>query len=148
MTAASITVPELLSSRGGFTPRRMEKKFDTGEGLRFWRAMRDLSQEELAAKVGCGQNFVSMLENGERDWSSDWLRRFATALQVTPNDLLTYTPAANVKEAAHVNIWRQLDEDDRDRATRLLSSLSQPEAGFVHQSQEVTPPPRRRRRRH
>jgi transcriptional regulator with XRE-family HTH domain len=90
--------------------------------LRAWREHREMTQEELAEKVGTTANMIHYLETGERGLSAKWLRRLAPALKTTPGHLLEHDP--NQLPADILDIWAGIDERDRRTALRMLESLS------------------------
>jgi transcriptional regulator with XRE-family HTH domain len=53
-----------------------------GQTLKLLRIRADLQQKDLAAALGVTANYVSLVENGHRDPSLPFLRRFATQLNV------------------------------------------------------------------
>jgi transcriptional regulator with XRE-family HTH domain len=56
--------------------------------LRMYRTARKLSQEELAARVGLSQTFLSQVECGSRNVSLDKIEMLAEALQIDVVELL------------------------------------------------------------
>lgn len=59
-----------------------------GENVRRYRLAAKLSQEELAARMGVEQGYVSYLEAGRRNPTIVTLWHAATALKVKPSQLL------------------------------------------------------------
>jgi XRE family transcriptional regulator, aerobic/anaerobic benzoate catabolism transcriptional regulator len=59
-----------------------------GKRIRVHRAIRDLSQEELARSAGVTRNFVSAIERGAQGLDAVRLRRVAAALHVRLEELL------------------------------------------------------------
>lgn len=59
------------------------------KNLRQLRAMRALSQEELADRAGINRNYVGMLEREEHAASIDMLEKLALALEIAPAELLS-----------------------------------------------------------
>lgn len=90
--------------------------------LQQWREYCGFTQEELAEKVGTTKSVISLLENEKRPLSSKWLRRLADALKTTPGRILDVDP--NETGAEILNIWDHMKNDDRERAVRLLRSLT------------------------
>lgn len=86
--------------------------------LRAWRMYRDeMTQEELARRVGTSANMIGYLEAGERGLSAKWLRRLADALETTPGALLDIDP-----EEADMNvveIW--LPKMNREKRLQLAA---------------------------
>ncbi|MFI1562854.1 helix-turn-helix domain-containing protein [Streptomyces sp. NPDC020490] len=73
-----------------------------GERIRHWRTERGLLMRQLAETADIGQPFLSKIERGEASPSMLSLYRIATALDVTPGDLLpvvTPRPGATVVRA-------------------------------------------------
>jgi transcriptional regulator with XRE-family HTH domain len=61
--------------------------------IRRWRLRRHLQQAVLGAQVGVSASTISAYEHGDVDIPSSRLCRLAQALQVTLNDLVTWTEA-------------------------------------------------------
>lgn len=90
--------------------------------LKQWREFRSLKQEELADKIGTTKAVISLLENEKRPLSSKWLRKLADVLGTTPGRILDIDP--NETGAEVLDIWDHMQFDDRERAVRLLRSLT------------------------
>ena len=73
-------------------------KQQVGHSIRVRRAVLEISQGELAEKVGISQGFLSLLEQGKRSLDLDLLERIASALQCPINQLLP--PEERLREAA------------------------------------------------
>ena len=56
-------------------------KQQVGYHIRVRRAVLEMSQSELAEKVGISQGFLSLLEQGKRSLDLDLLEQIASALQ-------------------------------------------------------------------
>lgn len=59
-----------------------------GENVRYYRKLKGMTQEQLAADAGMERSYVSDLERGTRNPSVLALGRLAHALNVEPNKLL------------------------------------------------------------
>ena len=59
-----------------------------GKRLRVMRAIREMSQDELAEAAGVSRNFISAIERGTQGLDAVRLRRLAVALRVKLADLL------------------------------------------------------------
>ncbi|TJY56199.1 helix-turn-helix transcriptional regulator [Sinimarinibacterium sp. CAU 1509] len=70
--------------------RRPAKKLREllGVNVRRLRQEKRLTQEELCARAGMGQSYLSQLESGAKSVSIDVLDKLARALGVTPDQLL------------------------------------------------------------
>lgn len=62
---------------------------DIGHRVRALREERSWTQTELAKRVGMHQAHLANIENGRKKPSVEMLAKLATALDVTPNDLMT-----------------------------------------------------------
>ena len=61
--------------------------------LRAWRERAELTQSELAEKVGTKAGVISELESGKTGLSDKWLNRLAPVLGTRPGFLLEFDPA-------------------------------------------------------
>jgi transcriptional regulator with XRE-family HTH domain len=68
-----------MATRLGVKIRRLRERLNDRRGI---------SQEELANKVGVTQQYVALLEKGERKPSLDTLRKLAKALDVAVGELV------------------------------------------------------------
>ncbi|MBX9728636.1 MAG: helix-turn-helix domain-containing protein [Sphingopyxis sp.] len=75
---------------------------DLPNRIRFWRQKRKLTLETLGERNGMTRANLSRFETGGRTLSIEWLRRIATALDLSVADLL----------APKDNPW-QLNDDER-----------------------------------
>lgn len=57
-----------------------------------WREALELSQEDVADRMGTSGASVSRVENGETPYTQDWLEALSDALGVSEPDLLTRDP--------------------------------------------------------
>ncbi len=58
-----------------------------GLNIRMRRHILDLTQRELAAKIGCSARTLSLMERGQRDISVETLMRLCRALSCSTKDL-------------------------------------------------------------
>lgn len=89
--------------------------------LKAWREFRELSQEQLAEKVGTTGSVISMLEAGERGLSAKWLRKLAPALQTTPGHLLDHDPQE--MDADIIDIWMHADNRQRRQISEVAKAI-------------------------
>lgn len=54
-----------------------------GQALRFLRGMKDLTQEELASKVGVNPSYISLLENNQKNPSFAMVQNICKALGIS-----------------------------------------------------------------
>lgn len=99
--------------------------------LRAARELREMSQEQVAAKAGLQSSAVSHFETGTRKPSFENLRRLADALEVNTDYLLGRVddPAS---EAAQGELYRklgQLSAADRDTIKLFVDGLAKKKKG-------------------
>lgn len=82
-----------------------------GERLRHYRRTNNLSQKELADKLGCTKSSISMYENNQRQPRLDMLSEMARLFRVDMNTLLEW----KAQEDPHC----ELSEDERDQLADL-----------------------------
>ena len=77
----------------------------TTNPLRAWRLRSDLSQEELAERLGTNKSTVSRLETNARGASNELLLKIAEVTRgaVTPNDMLGWTAGAGEQLAVRAS---------------------------------------------
>ena len=90
--------------------------------LRAWREFRELTQEQLAEKVGTTAAVISLLESGKRGLSLKWLLRFSGPLQATPGFILDHQPEDLPTEV--LDVWAAIPEDMHDQALEILRTFS------------------------
>lgn len=95
--------------------------------LRAWREFRQLTQEELANKVGTTAAVISLLENGQRGLSAAWLTRFAPHLKVSPGFLLDHSPGDLTTDI--LNTWASIPEEHQSEALAVLQRYSADRTG-------------------
>lgn len=61
----------------------------------YWRLQRKWSQEEFAYRLKSSSQYVSDIENGKRNISSDYMDRLAIVLNIEPHELLIERPAVS-----------------------------------------------------
>jgi len=61
-----------------------------GKRLAFFRKLRDMTQAELAEKVGLSSNFIALIENGRRAPSFETLERLMEVLKVNVNQIFNF----------------------------------------------------------
>ena len=71
----------------------VDRLLDDEHPLKVWREHRGLSRAELAGMTGFTPGHIGHLETGRRHGTPDTLRRLATALDVSVDDLVPVEPA-------------------------------------------------------
>lgn len=59
-----------------------------GAKIVYYRKLRNMSQKELARKIGITRQHLSSIENGRANWTIDILWHIAKELLISPNDIL------------------------------------------------------------
>lgn len=96
-------------------------KNDGPNHLKAWRDFRELTQAELAERVGTNQNMIGYLESGDRGLSAKWLRRLAPALKTTPGFLLDHDPRELPRDL--LEIWLKADERQKRQITDIAKTI-------------------------
>ncbi len=88
-----------------------ESAIRTGRRIVHWRRHRRLSQAELAAISGLGDNTISSYENGKTSPNAERLQILAQALEVSPGELVGELPTTSVASAdAALQDWPCLED--------------------------------------
>ena len=58
-----------------------------GLKIKFYRNLRDLTQEVLAEKIDCSVNYLSLIENGRKNISLKMIYRISTALDISASKI-------------------------------------------------------------
>ena len=90
--------------------------------LRHWREFREMTQEELADKIGTTKAVISLLENEKRPLSSKWLRKLADVLDTQPGHILDHDP--NELPSDVFDLWSRIGKTDRAQAARILRTFA------------------------
>ena len=77
--------------------------YKLGDRIRFFRQQEKLSQEDLSEKSGIGVVHISNIENGNTKPGVDVIVSIATALNVTPNQLLIDSLPENAQNKNDLN---------------------------------------------
>lgn len=94
--------------------------------LREWREHRQLTQEQLADRIGISRVMVSKIERGLNPYHQAFLEAAAAALMCEPADLL-------VRDPSHPDpiwtVWERIPPVDRPRALAILRALTGDKTG-------------------
>ncbi|MBO6901395.1 MAG: helix-turn-helix transcriptional regulator [Rhizobiaceae bacterium] len=88
--------------------------------IRQWRLFRNLTQEQLAERVGVTIGTISQLETGRINYRQPLLEELAWALRCRPGDLLNVDPTT---DGAFWSIWETLEPEQREQATRIIETF-------------------------
>ena len=75
----------------------MDHDVTLGEWLRRRRRVLDLTQQELAQRVGCGVTTIRKIEAGERRPSKDLAAQLAACLELAPEEHATFIAFARAE---------------------------------------------------
>jgi transcriptional regulator with XRE-family HTH domain len=88
--------------------------------LKQWREYRDLTQEQLAERVGWSVGNVSQLERGLQGYSQEGLEALADALNCDPGQLLTVDPTG---DDAIWSIWERAKPAERTMIVNVAKTI-------------------------
>lgn len=90
--------------------------------LAAWRLYRHMTQDELAAEIGCSVASVGHWENGARRLTDKWLPKLSKALNAPSGYILDQDP--NEIPTNILDIWAAIPDDDKPAAIRMLEGLT------------------------
>lgn len=88
--------------------------------MKEWRLYREMTQADLAAKIGVAISTISQLERFEQGYSQATLEALAEALRCEPGDLLMINPMSDG------SVWRileRLSPEDRQQVARIADTF-------------------------
>lgn len=88
--------------------------------LREWRQYRNLTQDQLADRIGISRVMVSKIERGLNPYHQAFLEAAAEALMCEPADLLVRDPS---KPEAIWSIWESIPPTVRPQAIAILKTF-------------------------
>ena len=96
-----------------------------GERIKFWRQQKNLTQEQLAEKVGVTPGFISLIEIGKRRVSLESLLSICTELEITLNELLVgnQIPQPSDYNAEFAELISKLDEADKQLLFEITKAV-------------------------
>jgi transcriptional regulator with XRE-family HTH domain len=108
---------------------RRRQQFRVGEKIRELRKERNLTQAELAAKVGVQQSDLCRMETGEYRVSLDILFRILGIFGMNIGEFFQEQEGAADGEQEILALWRRLDRRGREEALNFLRFKCRQEAG-------------------
>lgn len=95
--------------------------------LKAWREWAEMTQEELAAKVGTNNSVISLIESGNRKLSDKWAHRLAPHIRkgtmvVMPGWLLDHHPDDISRDI--FSLWAGIPDEMKPQARRVLETFS------------------------
>lgn len=92
-----------------------------GLKLKLWREFRGLTQAALAEELDTSASVISLMENGQRKLSPDWLYKSAQVLGVSPGTLLDRNPGDLSSD--FLTIFQQIPESTKQQALEILKTF-------------------------
>jgi transcriptional regulator with XRE-family HTH domain len=88
--------------------------------LREWRQYRNLTQDQLADRIGISRVMVSKIERGLNPYHQAFLEAAAEALACEPADLLVRDPS---KPEAIWSVWESIPPMVRPQAIAIITTF-------------------------
>jgi transcriptional regulator with XRE-family HTH domain len=105
-----------MSQRIGYRPKRTRRQ----TFLRQWREYRNLTQDDLAERLGTSKASISRIEAGQQAYTQDFLEACADALRTDPASLLMRNPT---DEEAVWSLWDKAKVGDRKMIENIVRSV-------------------------
>lgn len=93
-----------------------------GERIRYFRACKGWTQEQLAEALGTQSPFVGRIERGEQNMQLTTLGKIASALQVSVHSLFLEQPADD-EWLVKINMLLKDHRDEQERVYRVLQEM-------------------------
>lgn len=94
--------------------------------LKEWREHRNLTQEQLADRIGISRVMISKIERGLNPYHQAFLETAAAALMCEPADLLVRDPS---QPEPIWSIWDRIPPVEKPRAIAILRALTGDKTG-------------------
>jgi transcriptional regulator with XRE-family HTH domain len=88
--------------------------------IREWRKHRDLTQEQLAERIGIARSYLTKIERGTRRYDQPFLEAAAEQLHCEPCDLIMRDPS---DPDGIWSLWDTLAPPERVRAMAVLRAM-------------------------
>lgn len=98
-----------------------------GNRIRYFRVMKELSQERLALEAGLNPAFLGHIERGLKCPTIDTLSKIATALNITLSELVNIEPEVSTNNYTIDKIitsMKSLSQDDAERVAHIVSEIA------------------------
>lgn len=114
----------LLGLPNPLMPRSIAKKSNLNRTfIREWRKKKGINLDRLASRVPMAVSSLSRVERGEQPYSQPMLEAIAEALGCEPADLLTRDPSQEPPSQQILDLYAQLDDDERSMARGYMEGL-------------------------
>lgn len=110
----------MLLSMGTRVKSRLKNQERRRHFIKEWRKHRELTQDQLADRIGVAVSTISQLESYKQGYSQATLEALAEALRCEPADLLMRNPQS---EDALWSIWEDLDQPSRNQVTEIAKTF-------------------------
>lgn len=104
-------------ARAGVTIRPMARQ---RHFIREWRKFRDLTQDQLAERIGINRAYLSKIESGKRRYDQPFLEAAAEVLRCDVADLLIRDPT---DPEGIWSIWDALEPVQRSQVVEIAKTL-------------------------
>lgn len=84
-----------------------------------WREHRNLTQEQLADRLGTTKATISRMENGKTSYNEGYLEALSEALNSTPQDLISRHP----EQPSLDKLLESLNPADKNRILAVVQTL-------------------------
>lgn len=98
----------------------MAKTGSPGHFIREWRKHRDLTQEQLAERLGMTYQNLGKIERGLVSYTQPLLEGLADALNCTPADIIMRDPS---KPDSIYSIWEQLEPAAKSQVVEIAKTF-------------------------
>lgn len=88
--------------------------------IKEWRIYRDLTQEQLAERIGVTHGTISQLETGRINYTQPTLEALAEELRCTPGELVTVDPN---QDDAIWSLWERASIGERSQIAAVAAAL-------------------------
>lgn len=89
--------------------------------IREWRKHRQLTQDQLAERIGVDRSYLSKIESGKKRYDQPFLEAAADALRCEPADLIVRDPT---QPGSLWSVWDLIPQSDRPQALRVLEAFA------------------------
>lgn len=88
--------------------------------IKEWRKHREMTQEQLAERIGIDKGYLSKIENGKRRYDQPFLEAAAVILRCEPADLIVRDPS---DPDGIWSVWDTLKPVERSQVVEIAKTL-------------------------
>jgi transcriptional regulator with XRE-family HTH domain len=104
----------------------MAKQVTQRHFIKAWRKHRDLTQVQLAERIGIDRSYLSQIESGKRRYDQPFLEAAAEVLNCEPADLIVRNPT---DPEGIWSIWDQLKPIERQQVIEMARVIKRTGTG-------------------